>query len=85
MDKITVAQLEMEGDWLTIYGKQAGVSWSFWTEGTSMGMDENDDEEWRSWTTEPVAGPELSPARRLAALLPHKNPSRVPGMVSGSL
>ncbi len=55
MDKITVADLGVEGGGLTIYGKQAGVSWSFWTEGTSMALDENDDEEWRSWTTEPVA------------------------------
>ncbi len=55
MDKITVADIGVEGGGLTIYGKQAGSSWTFWTEGTSWGLDENDDEECRSWTTEPVA------------------------------
>jgi hypothetical protein len=55
MDQITVADLGVEGGGLTIYGKQAEGSWSFWTKGSSIALDENDDEDWRYWTTDPVA------------------------------
>ncbi len=55
MDQITVADLGVEGGGLTIYGRQEVGSWVFWTEGSSIAMDENDVDEWRSWTTEPVA------------------------------
>ncbi len=55
MDQITVADLGLEGGGLTIYGSQEESSWVFWTKGSSIAMDENDDEEWRYWTTEPVA------------------------------
>ena len=55
MDQITVANLGVKRGGLTIYRKQAGGSWSFCTEGSSIALDERDDEEWRSWTTEPVA------------------------------
>jgi len=55
MDPITVAALGLEGGGLTIYGSPEGGSWVFWTKGSSIAMDENDSEEWRYWTTEPVA------------------------------
>jgi hypothetical protein len=55
MDKITVVDLGLEGGGVTIYGNQEAGSWSFWTKVSSIGMDENDHEEWTSWTTEPVA------------------------------
>ena len=60
MDQITVADLGVEGGGLTIYRKQAEGSWSFWTKGSPIALDENDDEDWRYWTTDPVA--DLSPS-----------------------
>jgi hypothetical protein len=55
MDQITVADLGLEGGGLTIHGRQEGGSWVFWTAGSSIALDENDDEKWRYWTTEQVA------------------------------
>ena len=55
MDKMLVAKIGVEGGGLTIYGREADGSWSFWTEGSSWGLDENDDEVVRSWSSEPVA------------------------------
>jgi hypothetical protein len=44
----------VEGGGITIYGSQSNGVWSFWTEGSSMYLDDNDDEAWQSWTSEPV-------------------------------
>jgi hypothetical protein len=56
MDKVVIAEMGIEGGGTTIYGTQAEGVWSFWTQGTSMDLDENDDEVWRSWSSEPVTG-----------------------------
>src|SRR3954447_5803984 len=61
-EKLVVARIGVEGGGSTIYGRQSDAGWSFWTEGTSMDLDENDDEVWRSWSSEPVT--------RLDLLLP---------------
>ncbi len=55
MDKVLVA----EGGGTTIYGGQSEGVWTFWTEGTSMDLDEDDDEVWHSWSSEPVSSPDL--------------------------
>lgn len=55
MDKLLIAQMAVEGGGITIYGSQAKGVWSFWTEGNSIDLDENDDEVWRSWSSEPVS------------------------------
>jgi hypothetical protein len=55
MEKITVADLGVEGGGLTMYGTRTGNSWSFWSEGTSIALDENDDEIWKTWSSEPVS------------------------------
>jgi hypothetical protein len=57
MDKVVIAKLGVEGGGVTIFGHRVDGVWSFWQQGTAMYLDENDDEDWRSWTTEPV--PEL--------------------------
>jgi hypothetical protein len=59
MDKVVIAEIGVEGGGLTIYGTQSDGVWNFWTEGTSIDMDENDDEVWRSWSSEPVNSLEL--------------------------
>ena len=56
MDKVLIADIGVEGGGVTIFGKMSESVWSFWTEGTSMDLDENDDEVWRSWSSEPVSG-----------------------------
>jgi hypothetical protein len=59
MNKALVAEMGIEGGGITIYvGKSEGV-WSFWTEGTSTDLDENDDEVWRSWSSEQVSSVDL--------------------------
>jgi hypothetical protein len=54
MDKVLIADFGVEGGGITIYGGQSDGVWSFWTEGSSMDLDENDDMVNRSWTSEPV-------------------------------
>ncbi len=54
MDKVLIADLGLEGGGATIYGRQQHGTWFFWLEGTSMDLDENDDEIWRSWSSQPV-------------------------------
>jgi len=55
MDKVLIADIGVEGGGVTIFGKKSENVWSFWSEGTSMELDENDDESWRSWSSEPVS------------------------------
>jgi len=59
MDKVLIAQMGIEGGGVTIFGSQSEGVWTFWTEGTSMDLDENDDEVWRSWWSEPVSSLDL--------------------------
>jgi hypothetical protein len=54
MDKVLIADLGLEGGGATIHGRHQDGNWFFWLEGTSMDLDENDDEVWRSWETQPV-------------------------------
>lgn len=59
MDKVIIADIGVEGGGITIYGSRSDGVWSFWTEGSSMYLDDNDDEAWRSWTSEPVSSLDL--------------------------
>ena len=59
MDKVLIAEMGVEGGGITIFGRKSEGVWSFWTEGTSMDLDENDDEVWRSWSSEPVSSLDL--------------------------
>jgi len=59
MDKVLIANIGVEGGGITIFGKKSESVWSFWTEGTSIDLDENDDEVWRSWSSEPVSSLDL--------------------------
>ena len=54
-EKELVLELGVEGGEATIYRKVVGSEdWQFHVEGSSMFLDENDDEDWRSWTSLPV-------------------------------
>lgn len=46
-----IACLGLEGGGLDIYG-EPGPPWIFWSQGTSMDFDEQDNEVWRSWESE---------------------------------
>ncbi len=70
MDKILIADIGVEGGGTTIFGKKSEGVWSFWTEGTSMDLDENDDEIWRSWSIEPVRSLDLVVPRFWAITYP---------------
>lgn len=52
---IAVAELGVEGGGVIIYGRRDGDAWSFWQEGTSMCLDGNYQEDWRSWSSKPVS------------------------------
>jgi hypothetical protein len=54
VERVRIAEIGIEGGGRTVYGRQSHGIWSFWAEGTSMDLDENDDEVWRAWTSEPV-------------------------------
>jgi hypothetical protein len=58
-NKILIADIGVEGGGTTIYGRHSEGVWTFWTEGTSMDLDENDDEVWRSWSSEPSSSLDL--------------------------
>lgn len=54
MDKELVLDVGTEGGGASVFRTPLGTGdWQFHVEGTSMGMDENDDEVWRSWQSEP--------------------------------
>jgi hypothetical protein len=55
MDKILVADIGVEGGGTSIYGSKSEGVWSFWTDGSSMDLDEYDDEVWRSWSSKTVS------------------------------
>ncbi len=54
MDKVLIADIGIEGGGVTIFGRKPEGAWLFWTEGTSIDLDENVDEVWRSWSAAPV-------------------------------
>ena len=55
MEKIIIVELGLEGAGVKIYGHQADDAWSFWQEGSSIYIDDNDEEEWRYWSSDPVS------------------------------
>jgi hypothetical protein len=62
VDKIEIASMGVEGGGETIYGRKIDGVWSFWREGSGMDLDENDNEIWRGFSSDPV--PTLSEALR---------------------
>jgi hypothetical protein len=60
MDKVLIARIGMEGVGVTIFGKKSESAWLFWTEGVSIDLDENDEELWRSWSSQPVSSLDLA-------------------------
>ena len=59
MDKVLIADIGVEGGGVQIFGEKSNGVWSFWTEGTSIDLDENEDEVWRFWSSKPVSSLEL--------------------------
>lgn len=54
-EKEVVLEIGVEGGGATIYRTPlSSGGWQYHVEGSSMYLDENDDEDWRSWSTEPV-------------------------------
>jgi hypothetical protein len=54
-EKDKVLEIGVEGGGATIYRTPLDTGgWRFHVEGTSMDLNKNDDEDWRSWTSEPV-------------------------------
>ena len=72
MDKVLIAEMGVEGGGTTIFGTQEDGVWSFWTLGTSMDLDEIDDEAWRSWSSEPVTSLDLVVPRDWPIFYPSK-------------
>jgi hypothetical protein len=55
VEKETVLELGVEGGGVTVFRtRHDRGEWHFHVEGSSMYLDDNDDEVWRSWSTEPV-------------------------------
>lgn len=65
-DKELVLQLGVEGGGATVFRTPLDSGgWEFHVEGTSMYLDEHDDEGWRSWRSQPV--PTIEEALRAVA------------------
>jgi len=47
MDKVLIAEMGVEGGGTTMYGSHSEGVGSFWTQGTSMDLDENGYEVWQ--------------------------------------
>lgn len=54
MEAIFIAKLSAEGGGCTVYGRQEEGVWSYWYDGSSMHLDENDEDIWLPWSSEPV-------------------------------
>ena len=54
MEPTIIATFGAEGGSCTVYGQQVDGAWSFWQAGSSMDFDENDDDSWEPWASEPV-------------------------------
>jgi hypothetical protein len=79
MDKVIVADIGVEGGGITIYGGQSEGVWSFWTDGTSMDLDEKDNEKWHSWSSKPVSSLDLVVPKDWPMFYPSKiHPEFVP-------
>jgi hypothetical protein len=79
MDKVIIADMGVEGGGITIYGGQSEGVWSFWTDGTSMGLDEKDNEKWHSWSSKPVSSLDLVVPKDWPMFYPSKiHPEFVP-------
>lgn len=55
MDKVVIVKMGFEGGGVTICGRQTDGVWSLWKEAVSMYFDENDEENWRCWSSDPVS------------------------------
>lgn len=64
MEKVVIMGMGVEGGGVIVYGRQSNGLWLFWQEWSSMYLDDNDDEAWRSWTSESVT--------ELSLVLPEK-------------
>lgn len=53
-DPVIIARLGWEGGGVDILGASVNGRWQFWRQGSSMAMDENDLDEWRTWTSAPT-------------------------------
>ena len=58
-ERVIVAEIGMEGGGVTIFGNRSERGWTFWTEGRSIDLDENGEEVWHSWSSEPVSDLDL--------------------------
>src|SRR5262245_14073495 len=63
VDKVLVTRLGIEGGGAELFGRLKDGVRCFWTEDTSMDLDENDGEVWRAWSSEPLACLEYVPPR----------------------
>lgn len=54
--KQLILEVGVEGGGASLYGTRTPLGdWIFFTEGSSMGLDDNDDEYWSNWTSEKVS------------------------------
>ncbi len=72
-DRVVVAELGVEGGGVTILGTRVSGAWRFWQEGSSLGLDEDDVDYWRSWASEQ--------AKELADVVPSEWPLMFPIVV----
>ncbi len=54
VEKVIVIEVGVEGGGATVFGEDNGGVWSFWQEGSSLSLDEDDHEIGSDWRTQPV-------------------------------
>jgi hypothetical protein len=73
VDKVIIARLGLEGGGATIYGRVVEGQYVFWQDGSSIALDADDNEEWRTWESEAAAD--------LSTVVPAKWPLMFPSDV----
>ncbi len=54
MDKVLVVVVGLEGGGVYVYGRQKDGIWSFWVEDSYMVLDEDLNDSWQGWVSDPV-------------------------------
>jgi hypothetical protein len=52
---ILIIRLAVEGGGAKVFGREVDGVWSYWHEGNSIQEEDDEDNDWKRWTSQPVA------------------------------
>jgi hypothetical protein len=79
MSRVVILDVGVEGGGATVFGRREAGGWRFWHNGSSICLDEDDNEDWKCWETEAVMDLKDALPRCWAAMCPTKvHPEFIP-------